>query len=162
MRMLAVIFEILAVIFGTIDLFTANKLTPQINFIKAMVSHYYEIDNCKKIFSILMSLCYVFNTIALFYYIGPMGLVFIFSLLSVVTNPYSKLHLVSSFLPFLLYGLASVIYRPLLLINYLPILGLIYALYTYKKYRTNSVGLIMIVYSAAALMLINILVVGKT
>lgn len=157
--MLAVIFEILAVIFGTIALFAPKLLNPEIKFSDTMISKFATLKNCGTIYRFVMSICFLFNAAALYFYIGSIGLFFLTSLFALIIDPGSKVHLFCAFIAFLIYSFSSVIYNPSFLLNYLPIFGLIYAVFTFRKNKSDSLGIVFLVYSAAALMLINILLI---
>ncbi len=160
--MLAVFFEILAVVFGTKGLVVPKILYPEIKFTDSIISQFATLKKCGIIYRALMALCFIFNSVALYFYIGPIGLLILVGLVALIIDYGSKIHLTTILFTLTLYGFSSVIYNPWFGLNYLPVLGLIYAIISFRKNKSDSVGIVFLVYSSAALMLINILVVGKT
>ncbi len=158
--MLAVFFEILAVVFGTAALATSLKLNPHVKISKLMISSFYESKRGATCFKILMALFYCFNTLAFYLYVGPVSLIFAAGLLSVITKPVAKTHLFTSFLVLIFYGLVNVTYNPRIYINYVPIVISLYVILTYFKTRSNAVGSVLLILTSAILMLVNILVVS--
>lgn len=158
--MFAIFFEILAVLSGAVALFISLKLNPQVKISKLMISSFYETKNCEVYFKVFMTLFYVFNSIAFYFYIGPVGILFAIGLISVITKPESKIHLLCSFIVILIYGFVNVIRNNLFLLNYLSVLAMIHVFYSYFKMRKNTVALIYLISLTAILMLVNILVVG--
>jgi hypothetical protein len=157
--MFAIFFEILAVISGIIALVVSMKLNPKTKLSSLMISSFYETKNCSILFKILMSLFYIFNTIAFYLYVGPLGILFIIGLLSVITKPTSNSHLLSSFIVIFIYSFVNIIHNYLIPINYLPFLAFFYVMNSYIKTRSNTIGLIFLIFSTSVLMLINVLVI---
>ena len=126
-----------------------------------MVSQFSTVDNCKNIYKLSLSLCFIANSVALYFYIGPIGLLFLINLIAVFTNPNSKIHS-AAYIGFTLYSLGNIIYNPYFYPNDIPLIAVMYTVGTAIFFHSNSIGLVLLTYSSAALILINILVVGKT
>jgi hypothetical protein len=139
---LIIIFELLAVISGTIAIASPKFFYPKIKYHNFELSASTDYPQCRNIYRFFLFWCYLLNTIASFLYIGPLGLLFFVCFISLFTRYGSKVHLLSSSLAFLLYALESVIYRPDLVVNYFPLLGYLLTVYTFTKNHSNALGLI--------------------
>jgi len=150
-----ILIEAASVIFGSIALVVPKLLNPKVKFTCIAISEFSDFDNCKNVYRFSLALCYLTNSIALYLYIGPIGLLFLTTLISVFAKCSTKLHLITAFIGFSLYSVANIIYNPLFLFNYLPLLAFLYTIATYLNKKVDSIGLVCLTYSAAILMILN-------